>query len=200
MSLPAAYFDRLYAAAPDPWSLSSRWYEARKYALTMAGLPQPSYRCCLEAGCSVGALTEQLAGRCAQLLAVDCAAAAVAAARARTGHLPQVRVEQRTLPAKWPTGTFDLVVLSEIGYYLDDAELAVLLVRSIGALTEGGTLVAVHWRHPVADYPRSGDEVHAALADQPGLHRLVRHEEADFLLEVYLRGDARSVAAQTGLL
>ena len=65
----------------------------------------------------------------------------------------------------------------------------------------GGTLLAVHWRHPVADYPQTGDDVHAALAAQPGLGRLVEHVEEDFRLEVYLRTPpaVRSIATQTGL-
>jgi hypothetical protein len=60
----------------------------------------------------------------------------------------------------------------------------------------------VHWRHPVADYPRSGDDVHRVLAGRPGLGRLVRHAEPDFLAEVYLRTDDApvSVAQATGLV
>jgi hypothetical protein len=53
----------------------------------------------------------------------------------------------------------------------------------------------------VADYPRSGDDVHRVLAAQPGLARLVRHEEPDFLAEVWIRTEGRpaSVAQSTGL-
>ena len=60
----------------------------------------------------------------------------------------------------------------------------------------------MHWRHPVADYPRSGDDVHQALAARPGLARLVSHQEPDFLAEVYIRTDATpvSVAQATGLV
>ena len=53
----------------------------------------------------------------------------------------------------------------------------------------------------MADYPRSGDEVHQVLAGHPGLARLVDHREADFLAEVYAPagGRARSVAEAGGL-
>ena len=37
--LPDAYFDRIYAESADPWQLQSRWYERRKYAITLALLP-----------------------------------------------------------------------------------------------------------------------------------------------------------------
>ena len=43
MSLPGSYFDGLYDADDDPWSLRSRWYEQRKYALTTAVLPKARY-------------------------------------------------------------------------------------------------------------------------------------------------------------
>jgi protein-L-isoaspartate O-methyltransferase len=48
-----------------------RWYEKRKYAITLAMLPRPSYRHALELGCSVGVLTEALAARCDHVTATD---------------------------------------------------------------------------------------------------------------------------------
>ena len=59
----------------------------------------------------------------------------------------------------------------------------------------------MHWRWPVPEHARSGDEVHAVLAGLPGLIRTARHEEADFLLEVFTRTppEARSVAQHEGL-
>jgi hypothetical protein len=42
--LPDAYFDELYATSDDPWQLSSRWYEERKYSITLSLLPRPRYR------------------------------------------------------------------------------------------------------------------------------------------------------------
>jgi SAM-dependent methyltransferase len=201
MSLPTSYFDAMYAADPDPWGLSSRWYEQRKYALTLAALPRRRYRSAFEPGCSVGVLTEQLAGRCDRLLAVDVAAAAVQVARTRLAGRSHVLVEQRAIPADWPDGRFDLVVLSEVGYYLDPLDLGRLARSAVAALEPGGDLVAVHWRHPVADYPLDGDAVHAELAASSGLERTCRHVEADFLLEIFARTPpaARSVARAEGL-
>lgn len=201
MSLPTSYFDAMYAASPDPWGLAHRWYEQRKYALTLAALPRQRYRSAYEPGCSVGVLSERLAGRCDRLLAADAAASAVRAARARLAGLPNVVVERRAVPAEWPEGRFDLIVLSELGYYLDLPDLGRLVRSAVEALEPGGDLVAVHWRHPVAAYPLSGDAVHAVVAAEPGLANTCRHIEADFLLEVFARTPpvARSVAAVEGL-
>jgi hypothetical protein len=38
-----AYFDRMYDDTDDPWQLSTRWYERRKYAITLALLPDRRY-------------------------------------------------------------------------------------------------------------------------------------------------------------
>ncbi len=198
--LNSSYFDQMYAAADDPWGFTSRWYEKRKYAITLAMLPAERYRSAFELGCSIGVLTEQLAARCDRLLSCDIARAAVTAAAQRTADCPQVRVEQRTLPAEWPEGEFDLIVASEFLYYFGD-ELPSVIDLCRSSLRRGGTLLAVHWRHPVAEYPRSGDSVHEALAAQPDLAMMARHEEPDFIAEVYQHGEnATSVAAATGLV
>jgi SAM-dependent methyltransferase len=195
------YFDQVYAAGPDPYGFASRWYEQRKYAVTLALLPSQRYRDAFEPGCSVGVLTAQLAERCDRLLACDGAEAAVRAAARRNAAHPHVRVDQRRLPADWPDGSFDLIVLSELLYYFGDDDLALVLSQAAGALRPGGTLIAVHWRHPAPRHPRSGDDAHAALARQPGLARLTECADADFRAEVYQRADGApvSVAAAAGL-
>jgi SAM-dependent methyltransferase len=199
VSLPGSYFDGLYAAADDPWSMRSRWYEQRKYALTTAVLPQARYADALEVGCSVGELTAALAGRCDRLTGWDVSAAAVERARARTAGLPGVRVERRSMPGD-PLPPSDLLVLSEVLYYLGSGDLAAVVGQLPGAVRPGGTLVAVHWRHPVADYPQTGDAVHAALREALDWPRVAVHEEPDFLLDCWVAappgdGRAASVAA-----
>ncbi|MEV7769486.1 bifunctional PIG-L family deacetylase/class I SAM-dependent methyltransferase [Microbacterium sp. NPDC086615] len=194
------YFDDMYARHDDPWGFDSRWYEERKRAALLAALPRRRYRAAFEAGCSTGALTAELAERCDRVLAVDLAPAALDRARRRLEGRANVDLHRATLPADWPEGVFDLVVLSEVAYYWAGADLGRGLAASVGSVSDDGHLVACHWRHPVAEYPRTGDEVHDALAARPDLVRLVRHEEEDFVLEVFARPGARSVAAEAGLV
>lgn len=194
------YFDDLYARHDDPWGFDSRWYEERKRAVLLAALPRPRYRAAFEAGCSTGALTAHLADRCDRVLAVDLAPAALERARRRLDGNENVEVRRAQLPDAWPEGEFDLVVLSEVAYYWGAGDLDRGLTASVGSLSGDGHLVACHWRHPVAEYPRGGDSVHDALAARSDLVRLVRHEEEDFVLEVFGRPGARSVAAEAGLL
>lgn len=196
MTLDASHFREKYAASPDPYRLAERWYETRKYALTVALMPRQRYAAGFEPGCSIGVLTARLAARCDSLLSCDTVPDAVASARARTAGLKGVRVEQRTVPRDWPPGTFDLIVFSELLYYFDDADLDQVLRLGTGALRPDGHLLAVHWRHPAPEHPRTGDDVHLALALHAGLTRLAHYRDRDFTAEVFARadGDLRSVA------
>ncbi|MDC7122686.1 PIG-L family deacetylase [Cellulomonas fimi] len=197
-TLRSDYFDATYARRDDPWGFEDRWYEERKRAVTLAALPDRRYGRVLEVGCSIGVLTADLATRCDELLALDVAPAAVARARERVASARHVRVEVGDVAAHVPDGPWDLVVLSEVGYYLAREDL-VRTARAVRAsLAPRGTVVAVHWRHPVADYPLTGDEVHRVLHRTLDLAPLVRHEEADFMLDV-LAADPRSVARREGL-
>ncbi|HEY0717704.1 MAG TPA: methyltransferase [Streptosporangiaceae bacterium] len=209
-TLQSEYFDGLYERSPDPYGFTSRWYERRKYAVSAAMLPWPRYQNAFEPGCSVGVLTAQLAPRCDALLACDGVAAAVTAAAARTAGFPQVTVEQRRLPGEWPEsagpgGQYDLIVFSELLYYLSDGDLARTIGLAVDALEPGGTLLAVHWRWPVPFHPQTGDEAHAAIAARPELTLAADHREPDFLAQVFLRAGpgadpgAMWVAAAEGL-
>ncbi len=198
-SLGAEYFARMYAAAEDPWGFRTRWYEQRKRAVTLAALDRPRYARAFEPGCSVGVLSAALADRCDTLLAADVDVTAVAAARSALAERPHVTVERRAVPADWPSGSFDLVVVSELGYYLDAGALAELARRAAAALVPGGALVVCHWRHPVGDYPQSGDAVHERFRAEAGLVSAVRHEEEDFVLDLLTAGAVPSPARREGL-
>ena len=116
------YFEDLYAADRDPWRFATSAYERDKYARTVAALEGRRFARGLEVGCSIGVLTERLAGSCDELLAVDVSERAVATARERLAGRHGVEVECRSLPEETPDGPFDLIVCSEVLYYFD-AEL-----------------------------------------------------------------------------
>lgn len=200
MTVPPEYFDDLYARGTDPWGFRTRWYERRKRAAALAALPSERYRRAFEPGCSIGTLTAPLAQRCDALVAVDTSETALHEARNAVADSPHVDLRRMQVPDEWPDGEFDLVVVSEIGYYLDATALHRLAELAVASLADGGSLLACHWRHPVADYPLTGDDVHAVLGRQPGLHPAVRHDEEDFRLEVWTRGARPSPARQEGLV
>lgn len=187
MSLDRDYFTRLYAASDDPWAFRSRWYEKRKRELTLASLPRQFYQRVFEPACANGELSAALGKRCASLLCQDLAPGALALARERLTDLPHARVEQGCLPGDWPEGHFDLIVLSEIGYYLEPSQWVQVIQQAMASLSDDGGLLACHWLHPIDGCPQQGHQVHALLAKHLSLFRLLRHEEADFLLEYWCR-------------
>lgn len=195
---PRAHFDALFAADPDPWKFKQRWYEARKRALTLACLPRLRYASGFEPGCANGELSAALAERCDELLISDVSEAAVASARERLADQPHVSAVCAWLPDEWPERSFDLIVLSEVAYYLGDAAIDVLASEASDSLRPGGDLVACHWRLPIEGCTLDGDAVHERLA------RALRKEpvwslvDPDFRLEIW-SNETRSVAQREGL-
>ncbi|MCJ0892316.1 SAM-dependent methyltransferase [Rhodococcus sp. ARC_M5] len=205
-SLGPEYFRTVYAVKDDPFMLDSKWYERRKYALTLASLPKPHYRRALEPGCSIGVLTEQLAARCDHVVSTDVVDSALDSARRRVGDTAAVEFARWSLSDDWstlpaPAEMFDLIVVSEVGYYLDADDLTSAMARAVKHLEVGGTLVAAHWRHEVDDYPIPGDRVHEIIAATPGLALLSRYLDEDVRIEVFVASDgpAVSVASTDGL-
>ncbi|WP_206691439.1 class I SAM-dependent methyltransferase [Quadrisphaera sp. INWT6] len=145
MSLPPSYFEDLYATHQDPWGFTDRWYEQRKRALTLAALPARRYRRGFEPGCSLGVLSAELAQRCDVLISTDVSQAALDRAASRVPD--NVELRRWGLGEPWPEDAFDLVVLSEVGYYLSAADLPEVVSAVVASLQEGGTLLAAHWRH-----------------------------------------------------
>ncbi|MHA0285504.1 SAM-dependent methyltransferase [Mycobacterium sp. C3-094] len=200
--LPDDFFDRMYAEAEDPWSLGTRWYEERKYAITTAVLPYRRYRHAFEPGCSVGVLTERLLHRCDRITAIDVSVAALDATHRRLAGARMIgRADLRrgSIDAPWPSGPFDLVVLSEVCYYLQPETLRTVLEREVPRLPRPATVVAAHWRHAVEDYPMAGDEANDIITRAAGLHRLGGYRDDDVVIDVFDTAGPDSVATRTNI-
>jgi SAM-dependent methyltransferase len=198
------YFEDMYAASADPWSFATRWYEQRKYALTLAALTRPRYRSAFEPGCSVGVLTGLLARRCDRLLAADLVDVAVQQARTRVRSLGTVgeAVEVRQWDAAhdlWPDGPFDLVVVSEMLYYLDPDTAERFVKNAVTRLDPDGELLLVHWRPTVPEYPMTGDEAHEVARRVSGLGVAAHYEDEDLVLDLLSRSSVPGVARREGL-
>ena len=174
-SLPRTYFDDVYRASDDPWSFETSPYERAKYEATIAALPQERYRNAFEIGCSIGVLSEMLAQRCDHLLAVDASELPLKVARKRLAPYKQVIVEQTSIPDTFPDGKFDLIVLSEVGYYLALDDLKRARQQLVEHLERKGHLLLVHWTPFVHDYPLTGDQVHEQFLDIAGAEKPLIH-------------------------
>jgi cyclopropane fatty-acyl-phospholipid synthase-like methyltransferase len=182
-SLSAAYFDALYARKNDPWCFASSSYEEAKYAATLQSLPTARFANAFEVGCSIGVLTRLLANRCARLLAVDVAEAALVQARQRCSGVHQVAFERLKVPDDWPQQTFDLIVLSEMLYYLSPEDIARTAHQSRASLRAQGSVLLVHYILPT-DYPCSGDTATQIFIAEARLTATLQRRESAYRLDL----------------
>ena len=188
-SIPADYFEALYREKGDPWSFETSPYEAAKYAETIKALPHDICADALEIGCANGVLTQKLGPFCKRLLAIDVSPTALSAAASRCREQSHIRFEKRQLPAEAPDGSFDLIILSEVVYYWDDADLALMAKYILTALISGGYLLLVHWIGET-DYPKSGDDAVGSLRAMLG-NSMLEHRsdrQTHYRLDLWQRG------------
>ena len=178
-SLPPTYFDRMYSESDDPWGFETRPYEAEKYRTTLAALPRETYRSAFEIGCSIGVLTEELGARCKSLLSVDVSERALKRARERCSHLAHVQFEIMRVPDEFPDKSFDLIIVSEVGYYWSREDLLRTRRCIVEHLDAGGQVLLVHWTPFVDDYPLTGDEVHETFREAGDELRHLGRQRAD---------------------
>lgn len=186
----AESFERLYAASPDPWGYDSSEYEREKYAATLAALDGRRYTRALEVGCSIGAFTELLAECCAALTALDFSSRAVALACARLRERAHVSILEGSFPEQTPAGEWDLVVCSEVLYYLDRPALDQAIAWLRARLREGSTVLAVDWRGPTTREPHDGDEVHDLLHERLTAWHVLESRQPGYRLDRF-DGDGR---------
>jgi SAM-dependent methyltransferase len=160
----AERFERLYATSDDPWGYCTSSYEHEKYADTLAALPCRPLGPTLEVGCSIGVFTAELARRCEQVVGLDFSPRALALARERVSNLTNVQLRQASFPEQAPAGPWDVVVCSEVLYYLDRDTLA-QAIRWLSEQLRGETcFLAISWRGAGIDEPLRGYELHDRLA------------------------------------
>ena len=183
-SAPVERFSELYRSADDPWRTADSWYERRKRAVLLAALPSERYRHIVEPACGVGELTRELVSRAGRVSAFDPVPEAVERARKAA---PTADIVVAALPDNPVTQPADLLVLSEILYYLDDVTLTASLDRLLGGLEPGGQVAAVHWRPWAPEGTRDGAAAHRILAARPELELVIDHVDEDFLLQILRR-------------
>ncbi len=175
-SVSTAHFDKAYRARSDPWGTLHKAYEREKFADTAALLPAGRFARALEIGCGVGALTRLLAPHCDALLATDCSGAAIEQARSNCADLANVSLATLRVPDDLVDGDpdLDLVVMSEVGYYLSAPDLRLAALRICARLRPGGHLLLAHWVHE-DEGPAgvmTGRGVHEVFRAAPGMRRV----------------------------
>jgi len=170
-----AFFEAKYRRKLDPWNFLKSPYERVRYDAILNAFRGLHYHRVFEPGCSIGALTIRLANVCDEIEASEFSPTAAKEARKRCEGLSNVRIRCRALSEEEDFGRFDLVVLSEIGYYFSAPDWRELSERCVATMNSGSTLLAAHWLGNSTDHQISGDEVHGILASNVRLH--LEHSE-----------------------
>jgi peptidoglycan/xylan/chitin deacetylase (PgdA/CDA1 family) len=175
----AVFFERLFAGREDPWDYTNA-YERVKYAQSLELLPRGPVGRALEIGCAEGHFTVQLAPRAEFLVGADISPTALARARQRCAAFSHVQFTQMDLAADSLPGTFDLIVCSELLYYMGTPERLRAAVRKLArGLRAGGQLLTAHARvsgdEPIGpafhwDVPFGVRTIRAMLEEEGGLH------------------------------
>jgi 2-polyprenyl-3-methyl-5-hydroxy-6-metoxy-1,4-benzoquinol methylase len=173
------HFKRLYELSSDPWDLGGSSYEAAKYQHTVDMLGDRHFTAGLEVGCSVGVLTRRLASRCDALLAVDIVEEPLRLAQARCADLRQVRFERMRAPQEWPNQIFDLVVLSEVLYFLSPGDIKYCSHRVVASTTPNAILLLVNWLGQTDDPITGHEAADGFIRAVDGRFRVDRAEQTD---------------------
>jgi SAM-dependent methyltransferase len=126
---------------PDPWRLESSPFEHARHA-AMARLigRDRLFQSALEVGCAAGLFTAELAARCARLRVLDILPEALDRTRSRLGPRAEVAYTLADIADCPPFGeTYDLIVATEVFYYLHEPASAARAVAHLAdALRPGG--------------------------------------------------------------
>jgi SAM-dependent methyltransferase len=172
------HLDHLYSSSVDPFGFDSKPAEAAKFAKTLELCGGDRLGRVLEIGCSVGTLTEIIAPHAESVLAIDVSHRAVALAAERLVAFPNVRCEVCAIPDDYPEGTFDVVIASDVLYYLSPGAVSETIRRIEASVAPGGVVVALHYA-PRMGSLLTGDEVHDLLTRRSQLMH-VTAERVDF--------------------
>jgi SAM-dependent methyltransferase len=166
-----AGFEKKFRENIDPWDYTNSRFEHFKRSVLLRACGHEKHGRVLELGCAIGETTRFLAPLCLRLLALDGSATAISEARRRV-RSTNVCFLQATLPGQMPRGPFDLIVVSEIAYYLSAHDQAALGERLAAATAHRGRIVLLHHRQHFQDAAQSPALAHARLRSQ--LNRVAR--------------------------
>ena len=187
------FFEEMYRGDADPWDFASDQYELERYRRIVTVLHEAAqgkrYPYAFEPGCSIGVLTEMLGAICDRIDAMDISPTAVKQAQERCARLPGIKVMCGSVTEGIPGEAFDLIVLSEIGYYLEEEVLSGLAREVVDRLPARGVLLAVHWLGVSPDHRLSGDRVHELLGMTDGLRIQRTERHAGYRLELWTKNE-----------
>ncbi|MGO7072967.1 glycosyltransferase [Rhizobium johnstonii] len=136
------YWEHMFER-PDPWNYISV-YEQVKYAQTLSLIPEGIERA-LELACAEGIFTEKLAPKVGRLTATDISQRAIDRAIKRCRDHGNVELRVLDFVKSDVPPEQDLVICSEVLYYMKDEEMLAAVCRKMAAAVKpDGYLITAH--------------------------------------------------------
>jgi peptidoglycan/xylan/chitin deacetylase (PgdA/CDA1 family)/SAM-dependent methyltransferase/CTP:molybdopterin cytidylyltransferase MocA len=148
------YWEGLFAKV-DPWGYRND-YETVKYEQTLDLVRDVEIGIALEIACAEGEFTRRLAALAGHVLATDIAPTAVARAAEACADLANCSFQRLDLLTEEPPGSYDLIVASEVLYYLDPPAMQAFVAKVERHLNPGGIFLTAHGNLLVDEPDRTG--------------------------------------------
>jgi SAM-dependent methyltransferase len=162
-SIDVAGFERKFQQNKDPWNYRHSTFERHKRSVLLEACGLSKRGRGLELGCANGEATPELARHCLRFVAADGSATALAEAKQRVRHDLKVRFVRAELPEEMPHGPFDLIIVSELAYYLAPHALTKLKTHLLRALGRRGRIVVLNHLKHFDDAAQHGAVAHKRL-------------------------------------
>jgi peptidoglycan/xylan/chitin deacetylase (PgdA/CDA1 family) len=196
------FFERLFARRVDPWGYTNP-YEQKKHEQILSLIPKEGIGRAIDLGCAEGHFTARLATRVPNVVAADVSQVALDRAARRLKGLGNVRFVRLDLRSEPLPGRFDLIVCSEVLYYLDGLEQLQAVARKLAnALEPGGYLVTAHANQVVDEpdepgfdwgHPFGARVIGETLSATRGLHLLREIRTPLYRIQLFRREPNRHV-------
>jgi len=177
------HFEELYRKKPDPWNYESYEFEKEKYLKTLLTIPN-DVKTIWEVGSSEGVFTQILLEHGKEVFGVDISETALQRARERlTKYGDKIRLQKLDITQEDIDGTFDLIIASEILYYLGGKNVLFPLEEKFYRhLRPGGYLLLCHF------YP-SGKIIHDIYREnkrfQEVSEEVTHHPHRDYIITLF---------------
>jgi 2-polyprenyl-3-methyl-5-hydroxy-6-metoxy-1,4-benzoquinol methylase len=139
----SARFDRLYTLDADPFSVERSHYEYLKAKDLLTVLTSQHYSNVLDAGCGTGRMTKKLSAFADRIVGIDFSGEAIRLAHTYCSDLPHATFELSDLRDFASAMTYDLIVCSEVLYYLTGPDLTRAIASLKNAASERAELVVI---------------------------------------------------------